>query len=85
MEVYINLPGKLKDLFLEPAKPESNHVSIATNLERFGRLYLFTQDPPNCNLIRKQYHTMLLRISREGKAMELMKKVDAHSVEVTQR
>jgi hypothetical protein len=85
MRVYISLPGKSKDLFLEPANPQSPHVSIAQHLQRFGSMFLSTPDPPNCNLIRKQYHTMLLRLSREGGAMELMKKVDAHSADVAKR
>jgi hypothetical protein len=85
MKIHINLPGKSRDLLLEPASAQSQHVSIAQHLKRFGTVFLNSADPPNCNLIRKQYHTMLLRLSREGAAMELMCKVDAHSAEVAKK
>lgn len=85
MNTYMKLPGKRTNLFLEPTSSESRRVSIAQHLKRFGRSFLNKQDPPNCNLIRKQYHTVLLRISREGKAMELMKKVDGHSAEIAMK
>eukprot|EP00975_Prorocentrum_lima_P008219 1756005-Prorocentrum_lima.AAC.1 len=60
------LPGKTKDLFLEPANPESLKVSVACHLKRSGNMFLQKPDPPTCNLTRKQYHTMLCRLSREG-------------------
>ena len=85
MAVYMGLPGKIKDLLLEPANSQSLQVSIAQHLQRFGKLFLGKDDPPNSNLIRKQYHTLLLRMSREGQAMDLMRKVDAHSAEVAQK
>ena len=53
MRVYINLPGKQTPLFLEPPSPESQKVSVAQHLHRFGRIFLRTKNPPNCNLIRK--------------------------------
>jgi hypothetical protein len=43
------------------------------------------QDPQNSNLIRKMYHTVLLRMSREKDAMQLMQKVDAHSAHVARK
>jgi hypothetical protein len=85
MAVYMGLPGKAKDLMLEPANSQSLQVSIAQHLQRFGKLFLGKVDPPNSNLIRKQYHTQLLRMSREGQAMDFMKKIDAHSAEVAQK
>jgi len=85
MKVYCNLPGKTTDLLLEPASPQSLNVSVHQHLKKFGRMFLNEPEPPNSNLIRKQYHTMLLRLSREGGAMELMRKVDAHSVDVAMK
>ena len=82
MKTYIGLPGKKTTLFLEPTSSESQYVSVAQHLKRFGKIFLKSEDPPNCNLIRKQFHTVLLRKSREGEAMKLMSKVDAHSAQI---
>ena len=59
MKVYINLPGKKSDLFLEPANNAVGHVSVAQHLKRFGRMFMGLADPPNSTLIRKFYHTRL--------------------------
>ena len=85
MNVYIHLPGKESNLFLEPASNAVEHVSVAQHLKRFGRMFMGVEDPPNCNLIRKQYHTKLLRMSREDEAMKLMEKVDAHSAHIAKK
>jgi hypothetical protein len=85
MGVYVGLPGKRSDLFLEPPKQESHKVSISQHLKRFGAVYFPECMAPNSNLIRKQFHTQLLRTSRENQCMELMKKVDAHSAEVAKK
>jgi hypothetical protein len=85
MHVYLQLPGKESVLFLEPANPDSKCVSVSQHLHRFGTIYLPGHVPANCNLIRKQFHTMLLRSCREGSCMELLSKVDAHSAEVAKK
>ena len=84
-QAYISLPGKKTDLFLEPS-PGCPKVSVASHLRRGARLYLpQCDDPPNVNLIRKQFHTQLLRLCREDKCMDLLSKVDAHSAEVAKK
>jgi len=69
MKTYIGLPGKKTTLFLEPTSSESQYVSVAQHLKRFGKIFLKSEDPPSCNLIRKQFHTVLLTKSKEGEAM----------------
>ena len=81
-EVYASLPGKITDLFLEP-NIGYEKVYIGYHMKRFACHYLASSEvQPNCNLLRKQFHTLLMRLSREGKCMELLSKVDAHSARV---
>ncbi len=65
VRVYLELPGKLNGLFLKVAKPLSKRVSFRQRLHRFAICYLPDYAPSNCNLISKQFHTMLIRSSRE--------------------
>lgn len=84
-EAYLGLPGKKSDLFLEP-RHGCPKVSVASHLKRGAKRYLpGCAVSPNVNLIRKQYHTMLLRLSREDKCMALLSKVDAHSAAVAKK
>lgn len=85
MKVYLNLPGKESDLFLEPASSASNHISVSQFLRRFALTYLPAHEAANCNLIRKQFHTLLNRKAMEGSCMDLLSKVDAHSKAVAQK
>ena len=83
--MYINLFGKTSELFLEPS-PGCSKVSIASHLRRGAKRYLpGCTISPNVNLIRKQYHTMLLRLSREDKCMDLLSKVDALDVQFAEK
>ena len=83
--LYLGLPGKRTDLFLKPPSTTISTVSISSLLKRFGMMHFGLQDPQNSNLIRKMYHTVLLRMSREKDAMQLMQKVDAHSAHVARK
>ncbi len=40
MRVYLELPGKAFELFLEPARPSSKDASVSQHLKRFGATYL---------------------------------------------
>lgn len=84
-EVYNALPGKTSDLFLDPTSADSAVVSFSSFLKRFGNIHFCMADPPNSNLIRKMFHSVLIRMSREGTAMSLMQKVDAHSADVAKQ
>jgi hypothetical protein len=74
MKIHINLPGKSRDLLLEPASAQSPHVSIAQHLKRFGTMFLNNADPPNCNLTRKRARWMptLLRLQRRCMQPQLL-------------
>jgi hypothetical protein len=63
-EVYNSLPGKNTDLFLDPPSAETKNVSVPQYLHRFGIIHFGDcglERPPNSNLIRKMYHTVLRR------------------------
>lgn len=60
-------------------------VPFSSFLKRFGVRYFGVPETPTSNLIRKMYHSALLRMSREGQAMDLMRKVHAHSAEVARK
>lgn len=83
--LFVALPGKSTELFLEPPGQQATKVCMASLLRRFGSIAFGGSDPPNSNLIRKMYHTALLRMSREGDAMRLMQRVDAHSAAVARK
>jgi len=51
-------------------------------LKRFGVMHFDLDTPPTSNLIRKMYHCVLHKLMRQGKALQLMQKVDAHSAKV---
>jgi hypothetical protein len=54
-------------------------------LRRFGERAFATEDPPNSNLIRKQFHTKLLELAREKEAMNFMSIIDGHSEAVARK
>ena len=69
---FIMLPGHSSGLFLGGA-------SVPYHLQRFAAQYLPKYAPPNSNLIRKLFHTILLRMCNRGECLNLLSKVDAHS------
>ncbi len=83
--LYLDLPGKHTDRFIEPPTATSTQASVAGLLKRFGVIAFKTEDPPNSNLIRKMFHSCLLRISRDKEAMRFMEKVDAHSEHIARK
>jgi hypothetical protein len=83
--LYLDLPGKRTDRFIEPPTATSTQASVAGLLKRFGVIAFKTEDPPNSNLIRKMFHSCLLRISRDKEAMRFMEKVDAHSEHIARK
>jgi hypothetical protein len=83
--LYLDLPGKLTDRFIEPPTATSTQASVAGLLKRFGVIAFKTEDPPNSNLIRKMFHSCLLRISRDKEAMRFMEKIDAHSEHIARK
>ena len=83
-ELFMSLPGKKTDLFLEPFS-EKDIANLAGLLKRFGFKHFKNGDPPNSNLIRKMFHSALLRISREEDAMKFFEIVDAHSRNVARQ
>jgi hypothetical protein len=84
-KAYLKLPGHDSPRFLKPLGTEQDTASVSKYLKKFGSLYMQLTDPPNSNLIRKQYHTLLLRYSMQGKVMKLLSKVDAHSERVAKQ
>ena len=52
---------------------------------RFAGIHFPDNEAPNCNLVRKRYHVLMVRASREGDCAKLMSRVDAHSEQVVPR
>ena len=69
---FTMLPAHSSGLFLGGA-------SVPYHLKRFAAQYLPKFAPPNSNLIRKLFHTILLRMCNRGECFNLLSKVDAHS------
>jgi hypothetical protein len=81
LECYMGLPGKTSNLLFDPVGMGTQAISISFCLNRFAAFFP-TFEPMNSNLIRKQFHTTLIKQSREGKCLDLLSKVDAHSTSV---
>jgi len=78
VEAYLSLPGHTSPLLFQPATRQAKHIPVACYLRRFGAMYLGGKCP-NSNLIRKWFHTKLVEMSWEAKALGLLEQVDAHS------
>ena len=83
MQAYMGLhavyPGE--QTFMIASEP-GKIASIATSLKKFAVTYfhqLSSLDYPHVNLIRKMYHTVLMRLTRNPIVLNLLSKVDAHS------
>jgi hypothetical protein len=82
MQVYLDLTAGMSDgTFLVSAS--KGVASIPYYLMRVGSTYFPSYLAPNSNLIRKQYHTVLMRMSQKGRCLDLLSKVDAHSKQVS--
>ena len=68
---YAKLPGTTTTKLLE--------FHLAPALKAFGLTYVPDHEYPRSNLVRKMFHTVLLRCSREGEAMRLIGEADGHS------
>jgi hypothetical protein len=78
--VYCCIPGKKSEHFLEPGpRAKGAHASLPVNLLRWGAKYCPHREPPRVNLGRKRFHSVLLQQCREGKLLEMFRKIDAHS------
>ena len=79
---YCKLPDKESDKLFEPATAtcdSAKHFYIGVALKAFGRHYTPKHEHPRVNLIRKMFHSILLKLSREGEAMKLIGAADGHS------
>jgi len=83
IDLFLEFDIGTGDKFLQPLSAGSDRVCLSYYLARFGFMYLRAADPPNSNLIRKLYHSVLMK--EQGRAMELMVKVDAHSKQIAER
>lgn len=82
LQVYTSLPSKTTGLLFEPVRATTKEASVHKALKKFGELFLDGYEALGVNLIRKMFHTNLIQMQREGKCLELLSKVDAHSVHV---
>ena len=73
-----------KTAFLPSARDDVGNVNIPQYLRRFAELFIHRKYTfPTVNLLRKWYHSVLVRLARtEGGLLEVMKKLDGHSVGV---
>ena len=82
IRVYLGLDGKVSNLLFEPVRATTQHACVNYCLRRFGEVYFPGREAPACNLIRKMFHTSLMQMSQQGKVLDLLSKVDAHSKRV---
>ena len=82
IRVYLGLDGKVSNLLLDPVRATTQHACVHYCLRRFGEVYFPGREAPACNLIRKMFHTYLMQMSQQGKVLDLLSKVDAHSKRV---
>ena len=82
MQVYMSLPGMASPLFLQPITSKAKHCSVHKCLPTFGHRYLHGSATPKCNIIRKLFHVKLDDMHRQGQHLDILSKVDAHSVKV---
>ena len=79
---YASLPDKASARLFEPAAgrtDEKKHFHFGPALKAFGKHYAPGYEHPRINLVRKMFHSILLRISREGDDMRLIGEADGHS------
>lgn len=82
LQVYASLPNKYTDLLLDPIRQSTKDASVHKALNKFGELFLPDTERPGVTLLRKMFHTKLIQMHREGQCLNLLAKVDAHSVNV---
>jgi len=89
MQMYMSLDQSNSELFFVPAAggAAGHGASMSYYLKKFAATYFLMPEAlaPTANLIRKQYHTVLMRMSRHGECLDLLSKVDAHSPAVAER
>ena len=87
-ELYSNFPRPCDcNTFLVPVNESTAKVSLPHALRSFCKMFL-PDDAlhPWYNLVRKWFHTMLMRMTADEKKLkELMKKLDAHSVSIQEK
>ena len=79
---YGELPNKTSSRLFEPAKESGSgedHFHFGAALKAFGRHYTPAYEYPRINLLRKMFHSVLVRDSREGSLMQLIGQADGHS------
>ena len=84
-KVYLRLPRDAgRTTFLLSARDDVGIVNIPQYLRRFAELFIHRKYTfPTVNLLRKWYHSVLVRLARtEGGLLEVMEKLDGHSVGV---
>ena len=85
LKLVIKLPNRGTKKLFEPAKAETELVYIAGALKKFGKVYLPDYQAPGVNLMRKFFHTELMKHGAQDKALEIISQIDAHSKGVAER
>ena len=84
--VYAQLPGKHSDKLFEPARESGAKkrkcFTFGPALRAFGKQYTPKYVTPRVNLMRKMFHSVLVRNSREGPLLEAIGKADGHSAKM---
>jgi hypothetical protein len=78
MELYMDLPDKRTDLFLDPAMVKSKRVSVSSALHSFHHSRLHGYTPMTSTLFRKNLHTMVKDKKNQDRCMDFLCKVDKH-------
>ena len=82
--VYLSLPRKLTDHFLEPSRA-GTRSTVAACLRTASALYLPGRPPAKVNLLRKLFHTAYLHISRTDDVLGFLARADKHSKAVARK
>ena len=85
MLLYVTCVFHTSEFFLSAARDPTQMTSVAKLLKRFCVIYLPNYPVMNVNLIRKHFHTALLRRRNREDMWKLLSKVDAHSVPMAQQ
>jgi hypothetical protein len=76
---YLGMQFHTSDFFLSAIRDTTNFASVAYFLKKFCMIYFPFYPIINVNLIRKHFHTALIRRQNRKDMWKLLKKADAHS------
>ena len=77
IERYNTVPDKNTDLFLDGNIPGKSFC-VQSSLLIFSNDFMKGFQPLGSNLVRKNYHNVMEELTQQGKAMDLLCRIDGH-------